>query len=115
MMVLGFQHTPPKVGRLPHFPRLTEENVREGFLEHDEVLAIRGAAPDHLKVAMTIAYYPGMRMREIISEKGLRWDQVTLGESEGSLRLTSTQTKTKQPRVIYMTGDFLRVMQKAKE
>jgi len=115
MMVVGFQHTPPKVGRLPHFPRLTEQNVREGFLEHDEFLAIRGAAPDHLKVAMTIAYYTGMRMREIISERGLRWEQVTFGETEGCIRLASTQTKTKQARVVYMTGDFLRVMQKAKE
>lgn len=62
---------------------------------------------------MTIAYYTGMRKREIISEKGLRWDQVNL--EEGSIRLASRQTKTKQPRVIYMTGDFLRVMEKTKE
>jgi integrase len=89
--------------------------VREGFLEHDEFLAVRGAAPDHLKVAMTIAYYTGMRMREIISERGLRWDQVVLGEHEGCIRLRATQTKTKQARVVYMTGDFLLVMPKAKE
>lgn len=115
MMVLGARHSPPKVGSLPHFPRLAETNVREGFLEHDEFLAVRGAAPDHLKVAMTIAYYTGMRMREIISERGLRWEQVVLGEHEGCIRLQAAQTKTKQARVAYMTGDFLLVMQKAKE
>ncbi|NGZ98490.1 MAG: site-specific integrase [Nitrospira sp. WS110] len=115
MMVLGQRQTPPKVGKIPHFPRLTENNVREGFLEHDEFLAVRGAAPDYLKVAMTIAYYTGMRMREIISEKGLRWEQVELHETEGRIRLAARQTKTNQPRVIYMTGDFLRVIQKAKE
>ena len=115
MMVLGARHSPPKVGHLPHFPRLAENNVRDGFLEHDEFLAVRGAAPDHLKVAMTIAYYTGMRMREIISERGLRWEQVVLGKQEGCIRLAATQTKTKQPRVAYMTGDFLAVMQKAKE
>jgi len=115
MMVLGARHSPPKAGRLPHFPRLAETNVREGFLEHDEFLAVRGAAPDHLKVAMTIAYYTGMRMREIISERGLRWEQVVLGQHEGCIRLQATQTKTKQARVVYVTGDFLLVMQKAKQ
>jgi integrase len=113
MMVLGVRQSPPKVGPIPHFPKLTEDNVREGFLEHDEFLNVRGAAPDHLKVAMTIAYYTGMRMREIISARGLRWDQVNL--EERSIRLSSSQTKTKSPRVIYMAEDFLKVICKAKE
>jgi integrase len=113
MMVLGVRQSPPKVGHIPHFPKLRENNIREGFLEHDEFLAVRGAAPNHLKVAMTIAYYTGMRMREIISERGLRWDQVNL--EEWSIRLSSSQTKTKIRRVIYMCGDFLKVIQRAKE
>ena len=89
--------------------------MREGFLEHDEFLSVRGAAPDYLKVPMTIAYYTGMRMREIISSKGLRWDQVTFAEDSGCIRLAAVQTKTKRPRVIYLNGDFLKVMLKAKE
>ena len=113
MFVLGARRSPPKVGQIPHFPKLKEDNVREGFLEHDEFLCVRGAAPDHLKVAMTIAYYTGMRMREIISERGLRWDQVNL--EERSIRLSQSQTKTKSPRVIYMTEDFLKVIRKAKD
>ena len=28
---------PVYLGRIPHFPKLTEDNVREGFLEHDEL------------------------------------------------------------------------------
>ncbi len=113
MMVLGAHQTPPKVGRTPHFPKLREDNVREGFFEHDEFLALRAVTPDHIKVAMTIAYYTGMRKREIIGHKGLRWDQVNL--EEGSIRLASQQTKTKESRVIYMAGDFLFVMMKAKQ
>ena len=115
MLVLGSRCSPPKVAAVPHFPRLAENNVREGFLEHDEFLSVRGAASDHLKVPISIAYYTGMRMREIISTKGLRWDQVTFAEESGCIRLGSAQTKTKQARVIYLTGDFLRVMLKAKE
>jgi hypothetical protein len=75
MMVLGQRQTPPKVLHIPHFPKLAEENVREGFFEHDEFLALRGAAPDYIKVAMTIAYYTGMRLREIIGGNGLQWDK----------------------------------------
>ena len=113
LMVLGSRQTPPLVGRIPHFPKLAEENVREGFFEHDEFLALRGAAPNHLKVAMTIAYYTGMRQGEIIGPNGLKWDQVNL--EEGTIRLGSKQTKTKTPRIIYMTGDFLMVMMKMKQ
>jgi len=35
MMILGQRHTPPKIIFIPHFPRLAEDNVREGFCEHD--------------------------------------------------------------------------------
>ncbi len=112
MLKLGASSTPPKVGRIPSFPKLKEDNIREGFFEHDEFLALRGIAADHLKVALTIAYYTGMRKGEIIGENGLRWDQVNL--TEGTIRLRSNQTKTSTPRVIYMTGDFLMTLIQAK-
>ena len=76
MMVLGTHQTPQKVSKIPHFTKLVEDNVREGFFDHEEFLALRGAAQDHLKIAMTIAYYTGMRRGEIIGDKGLRWEQV---------------------------------------
>jgi len=114
MMVLGSHCTPPKCGHVPHFSKLHEDNVREGFFEHDEFLALRGgAAVDHLKLAMTIAYYTGMRQGEIIGPKGLTWEQVNL--EEGTIRLAIKDTKTKTARVIYMTGDFLLVMMKMKQ
>ena len=49
MMVLGQRHTPPKVLHIPHFPKLTENNVREGFCDHEDYLCIRGAAPYHIQ------------------------------------------------------------------
>jgi len=113
MMVLGTRQTPQKVSRVPHFPKLAEDNVREGFFDHEEFLALRGAAPDHLKIAMTIAYYTGMRRGEIIGDKGLRWEQVDF--ELNCIRLVSSQTKTKTPRIIYMCDDFLRVMKRTKE
>ena len=102
------------MSHIPHFPKLAENNVREGFFEHDEFLALRGAAPDFLKVPLTIAYYTGMRLREIIGVNGLQWDQ-HVDFRNNCLRLSASQTKTKKARVVYMEGDFLRVMLKAKE
>jgi integrase len=113
MMVLGTRQTPQKVAKIPHFPKLAEDNVREGFFDHEEFLALRGASPDHLKIAMTIAYYTGMRRGEIIGDKGVRWEQVDF--ELNCIRLASSQTKTKTPRIIYMCDDFLRVMKRAKE
>jgi integrase len=114
MMVLGQRQTPPKILHIPHFPKLTEDNVREGFFENDEFLMLRAAAPDRLKVPVTIAYYTGMRLKEIIGVNGLKWSE-HVDFRENCLRLSSRQTKTRQPRVVYMAGDFLDVMLKAKE
>jgi len=113
MMILGAHQTPPVVGRIPHFPTMSETKVREGFFEHDEFLSLRGAAPDYIKTPLTIAYYTGMRLREIISQNGLRWEQVNL--TEGSIRLTAAQTKTSHARVIYMGDDFLEVMRETRK
>ncbi len=88
MMVLGTHQTPQKVGRIPHFPKLVEDDVREGFFDHEEFLALRGAAPDHLKIAMTIGYYSGVRRGEIIGEKGLGWEQVDFASN--CIRLVSS-------------------------
>jgi hypothetical protein len=43
MLNLGASQTPPLVGRVPHIPMLKENNVRKGFFEHDEFLALRDA------------------------------------------------------------------------
>jgi integrase len=111
MMILGQLHTPPKIIFIPHFPRLAEDNAREGFCEHDAYLSIRGAAPYHIQVAATIGYYTGMRKAEILS---LQWDK-HIDMEQHCIRLERKQTKTNTSRGLYMTGDFLKVMLKAKE
>jgi len=40
MLNLGAQQTPPIVDRVPHIPMLQENNIRKGFFEHDEFLAL---------------------------------------------------------------------------
>ncbi len=106
MFRLADQQTPPKVARIPHIPMLEEKNVRSGFFEHEDFLALRGALPDYAKVPVTLAYYSGMRMGEVFS---LQWSQVNM--SDGKLFLKAQDTKTETPRVLYLTGDLSRVLE----
>jgi len=105
MFKLAFQHTPPLVLRIPHIPMLKETNIRSGFFEHEDFLALRGALPDYAKVAVTLAYYSGMRMGEVCS---LQWKQVNW--TDGKLYLNARDTKTNTPRVLYLTGDLALVL-----
>ena len=105
MFRLALQHTPPKVVRAPHIPMLEERNIRSGFFEHEDFLALRGVLPDYAQVAATLAYYSGMRTGEVFS---LKWTQVNW--SAGKLSLRAQDTKTETPRVLYITGDLLRVL-----
>lgn len=70
---LGFEQTPQLVMLVPHIPQLKEHNIRSGFFEHEDFLALRGALPDYAQVAAGLAYYSGMRMGEVCS---LQWRQV---------------------------------------
>ena len=105
MFRLGFQQTPQLVVRVPHIPQLKEHNIRSGFFEHEDFLALRGVLPDYSQVTASLAYYSGMRMGEICS---LQWRQVDW--TEGKLYLQAQDTKTSTPRVLYLTGDLYRVL-----
>ncbi len=102
---LGMQQTPPRVLRMPHFKKIRENNVRKGFFENNEFLALRSVLPTHLKALVTLAYYTGMRKGEIV---GLRWDQVDL--TEGIIRLEQEDTKNAQPRAIYLNDEVFRLL-----
>ncbi len=98
---LGKKHTPPKVAHVPHVPMLGEDNIRKGFFEHDEFLAMRAALPDYLKAVITFGYYTGCRRGEILS---LRWPQVDL--LERVVRLDPGTTKTREGRIIPLAGEL---------
>ena len=59
---LGLQQTPPKVDRVPHIPMLKENNIRKGFFEHGDFIALREALPSYLKGFVTFAYKSGWRV-----------------------------------------------------
>jgi hypothetical protein len=56
---LGVQQTPPKVLQKPYIPMLQEQNVRKGFFEHDEFVALRAALPVEVRPVATFGYFTG--------------------------------------------------------
>ncbi len=97
--------TPPKVARVPYIPMLKESNVRKGFFEHEEYLALRRELPIYLKPVLTFGYYTGAREGEILD---LRWPQVDL--SSWTVHLEPGTTKNDQPRTIPMTGELFEML-----
>jgi integrase len=94
-----------KIVRKPYVPQLKEDNVRSGFFEYPEFIALRDACPDYFKPVVTFAYYTGWRKQEILS---LRWNQVDLQAEE--IRLNAGTTKNDEGRVIFLDGELLETL-----
>jgi len=104
MLRLGAEHEPPKVRRIPKIPMLDENNVRKGYFEHGQFLALRDALPYYLKGFVTFAYKNGWRNREIST---LRWSQVDL--NQGIVRLEPGETKNDDGRTVYLDDELKEV------
>jgi integrase len=97
MLNMGARQTPPKVDRVPYIPMLKENNVRKGFFEHGDFLALRDSLPDYLKGFVTFAYKTGWRVSEI---ENLTWNQIDL--DQGIVRLETGETKNDEGRTVYL-------------
>ncbi len=106
MFNIGAKQTPPLVDRVPYIPMLKENNIRKGFFEHAEFLALREAMPEYLKGFVTFAYKTGWRISEIA---GLTWVQVD--RSLGIVRLEVGETKNNEGRTIYLDEELKAIIQ----
>ncbi len=101
MLNLGAKQTPPKVNRVPYIPMLKETNVRKGFFEHDQYLALRDALPPYLKPFVSFAYTFGWRDEEIAD---LTWSQVD--RVKGIVTLEVGETKNDDARTVYLDEEL---------
>ena len=80
---------------------LKENNVRKGFFEHTEFLALREALPPYLKPFVTFAYKFGWRVEEIAD---LHWSQVD--RIKGIVTLEVGETKNDDARTVYLDDEL---------
>ncbi len=94
-----------KLREAPHFPMQKEPPARKGFLEHEEFQRLRRELPESLRPLLTVGFYTGMRLGEIL---GLRWENVSFLDVQ--IRLDPGSTKNDEPRAIPLTGELLEML-----
>jgi integrase len=81
------------VGRVPEVSLLEENNVRTGFLEDGEFVALRDELPEHLRPLLEAGFITGWRKGELLSRE---WRHIDL--EAGWLRLEPGETKNGKGR-----------------
>jgi len=83
---------------------LKENNIRKGFFEHGDFIALRDALPSHLKGFITFGYKTGWRISEIAN---LTWSQVD--RDQGIVRIEPGDAKNDEGRTIYLDPELKEV------
>ena len=95
-----------KVNQIPYIPMLKESNIRKGFFEYDQFIAIKEALPEYLNPIVTLAYHTGWRKSEILN---LTWDKIDM--KQRTIRLDPGETKNDEARNLYMNDELFKEMQ----
>ena len=99
MFHLGHRTTPPKVNRIPAFPRLAENNIRKGFLEDGQYEKLFGSCSENWFRAMVeVGRTYGWRVGELLN---MRVKQIDL--LSRTIRLEPGTTKNHDGREVTMT------------
>lgn len=106
MLRLGMRSTPPKVLRVPAFPRLREDNVRQGFLEQEQFEKLLAQCTDvWFRTLLTVARTYGWRKGELLN---MRISQVDL--LGGTIRLHPGTTKNREGREVTLTPELRQLL-----
>lgn len=99
---LGYNQDPPLVGRVPYFPRLTEDEPRKGFLKPQIYCKLLAELPEELKLLFVIGYHVGLRRGALLR---IKWAQVDLAANtiwmEGR-----RQNRKPEPIAVPIYGDM---------
>lgn len=96
-----------KLIQKPHIPFLKEHNVRVGFFERDQFLAVLAHLPEAVRPAATFAYITGWRIDSEVLP--LEWRQVDFGA--GEVKLDPGKTKNGEGRTFPMTRELREVLE----
>jgi integrase len=95
------------ISKIPvaYFPSVKVDNVRKRIFTDDEYQRLLEACPLWLCRIVIMAYWTGMRQREIIQ---LEWNAVDL--KTGFIRLKAAQTKTDEARSVRLSPQVIQMM-----
>lgn len=99
-----------RVRDLPYFPILKESAPRQGFLERADYERLLAVMPDYLRPVLSIAYFTGTRLSEILN---LQWGQVHFpldAKSLGTIELRAGETKNDEGRTIPMLAELRSIL-----
>jgi len=106
MFRLGQQATPPKVVRLPKFPKLAENNIRKGFLEDGQYCKLLEYCPElWFRALVECGRTYGWRVSELLSMR--------VGQADASqrvIRLEPGTTKNRDGREVLMTDSVCQLL-----
>ena len=102
----GFRLAGKKVGQVPRFQMLQENNTRKGFFEPEQFQAVLKHLPEHLKPVFQVAYITGWRVpSEVLTRK---WHHVDLAANW--LRLDPGESKNSEGRMFPLTPELRDVL-----
>jgi integrase len=99
-----------KISWRPKFEALDGENVREGFLQHGDFLALLENLPEYLKDFVQFLYYGGWRKG---AARNLEWKDIDLETKTARLAIKSS--KNKEPWVLPLAGELLEIIERRLE
>lgn len=76
-------------------------NARDKVITHDQLLRIIERLPEHLHGVVSLGYFSGMRLGEIL---GLTWDKVNLQHDIPHIKLEEGDTKEGKEKIIPLAG-----------
>ena len=106
---LALAADPPVVARMPHIPKLPEDNVREGFLDLDGYRRLLAELPTHLRPLFVVGYHTGVRSGEL---KKIQWPQVDWEANE--IFVSRRTTKNRDAHTLPIYGDMRAWLEMAK-
>jgi integrase len=99
-----------KISWRPKFKLLDGENVREGFLQHGDFLALVEALPEYLKDFVRFLYYGGWRKG---AARNLQWKDIDVETKTARLAIQSS--KNKEPWVLPLSGQLWNIIERRLE
>lgn len=110
VLLRGFRLGRKKVPMIPEINKLKVSNVRKGYFEAEQFVAVMKHLPDHIKPIAQVAYITGWRKGELLSRM---WKHVDF--KAGWLKLEPGETKNDEARVFPFTPELRTILQAQRE